>query len=167
MVTVRPATPSDGDAILAVVGAAFGGGGRDPSEEIEIVTATWARATIAFELVAVDDEQVVGHVLAAEGDLAEAHVVGIAPLAVAPERQRTGIGTALMTTLLGAAEEAGLPLVVLLGNPAYYTRFGFEPASAIGITYPPAGEGNPAFQVRRLSRDDGSLRGTFRYHWER
>jgi putative acetyltransferase len=71
-----------------------------------------------------------------------------------------------MTELLRRVETAGRPLVVLLGNPAYYGRFGFEPSGPLGITYRPVGEDNPAFQVRRFAGYDATYRGDFTYCWE-
>ena len=92
--------------------------------------------------------------------------VAVAPLAVGPSHQARGIGTALMTELLRRAEEAGLPMIVLLGDPGYYERFGFEPSGPLGITYPAVGEGSPNFLVRRLAGYDSSYRGDFTYCWE-
>ena len=78
-------------------------------------------------------------------------IIAVAPLAVAPSRHGQGIGSALMRDFLGRAEEAGWPMVLLLGNPAYYGRFGFEPTGPLGITYTPVGADSPSFQARRLS----------------
>jgi putative acetyltransferase len=165
---IRPAVPDDREAILAVVRDAFSNGGRDGREEIDIVRDTWSLDAVpdGFELVAVEGGDVLGHVLGARGDLDGREVVGIAPLAVTPARHGEGIGTALMTELLRRAEDAGLPLVVLLGHPAYYGRFGFEPAGPLGISYLPVGAGNPNFQVRRFAGYDSSYRGEFTYCWE-
>jgi predicted N-acetyltransferase YhbS len=172
--TVRPTVPDDHDAVLALVFDAFSDGTRDGHEEVEIVAETWAHGAVpdGFDLVAVEDREIedreiVGHVLGAWGDLDGRDVLGIAPLAVAPAHQGRGVGTALMTGLLGRAESAGLPLVVLLGAPAYYGRFGFEPSGPLGITYRPVGPDNPDFQVKRLSAYDASLHGEFAYCWER
>ena len=117
-----------------------------------------------FELVALDDGVVVGHVLAARGRLGRREVVAVAPLAVLPPHQGGGVGRALMTELLRRAEAASLPLVVLLGDAAYYGRFGFEPSGPLGITY--RREVNPHFLVRRLSAYDPSYQGDFVYCWE-
>ena len=165
---VRTAEPADRDATLAVVREAFSEGGRDGQEEVDIVTATWSlgRSPSGCELVAVGDGSLVGHVLAAFGVLADRPVLGVAPVSVAPARQGQGVGSALMTELLLRADEACRPLVVLLGEPAYYGRFGFEPAGPLGIEYPPVGAGHPAFQVRRLAAYDPSWRGAFTYCWE-
>ncbi len=128
---------------------------------------SWASGLIpiGLELVAIDQDAVVGHVLASLGDLGGEKVPGVAPLAVSPSRQRNGIGSALMFELLRRAEAAGFPLIVLLGSPGYYRRFGFEPSGPLNITYPPVGD-NPAFQARRLSSYDRSLQGEFTYCWE-
>ena len=165
---IRSAALGDRDSILAVVRDAFSTDGQDGHEELEVVRETWERSAVAegLELVAVDDGEVLGHVLGALGDLDGREVVGIAPLAVAPARHRQGIGAALMTELLDRADARGLPLVLLLGSTDYYPRFGFEPASSLGITYEPVGAGDPHFQVRRLARYDPSYTGSFSYCWE-
>ncbi len=167
-ITVRTAAPEDHDAILEVVREAFTSPDRNANEEIDIVASTWAcgAAVHELELVAVVGGVVVGHVMAARGDIGGREAVGIAPLAVTPTHQGTGVGSALMTELLRRAETAGLPLVVLLGDPGYYGRFGFEASGPLGINYRPVGEGNPNFQVRRLAGYDSSYRGDFTYCWE-
>jgi putative acetyltransferase len=167
-VTIRTATPGDRDGILEVVEQAFSSKDHDAREELDIVLTTWRlQATVEeLELVALEDGAVVGHVMAGRGDLGGHEVVAIAPLAVTPRRQGLGIGEALMTELLGRAELAGLPLVVLLGLPAYYERFGFEASGPLGISYRPVGDGNPHFQVRRFAGYDSSYRGDFTYCWE-
>lgn len=72
-----------------------------------------------------------------------------------------------MCSLLARAEAAGWPLVALLGSPAYYGRFGFEPSVPLGIVYPPVGPDDPHLQVRRLPAYDPALRGDLTDCWER
>lgn len=67
-----------------------------------------------------------------------------------------------MHTVLGAADALSESLVCLLGSPDYYSRFGFRPASAIGITAPDPSWGN-SFQARPLAVYDGSPAGPFTY----
>lgn len=167
MIEIREAHRGDRDSIVAVVRDAFGAG-RDPQEEVDIVLDTWALdATVdGLELVAVVDGEIVGHVLGAHGDLGERDVVAVAPLGVAHQWHGQGVGSALMRALLQRADDDGWPMVVLLGNPAYYGRFGFEPAAPLGIVYPPVGA-IPDFQVRRLASYDPSYRGALTYCWER
>ena len=63
-------------------------------------------------------------------------IIGLAPLAVLPQFQKQGIGAALVQEALKIAEERGESLVVVLGNPKYYGRFGFEPSVAFRISSP-------------------------------
>ena len=129
---------------------------------------TWRldAAPDGLKLVAIDQDTVVGHVLCATADLGGKTVVAIAPLAVSPDHQKKGIGSALMTEVVAQADKAGHPLIGLLGNPKYYGRFGFEAAGPHDIVYPPVGPDSPYFQVRRLAAYDDSYRGDFTYCWE-
>jgi putative acetyltransferase len=167
-VSIRVAAPGDRDAILKVVRDAFFREGRTGQEEVDIVVNTWRlQATLdGLELVAVDGNSVVGYVIGARGDLGGRQVVAVAPLAVSTSHQKRGVGSALMRELLDRAEASEYPLVALLGDPAYYGRFGFEPSGPLGISYLPAGEGNPHFQVRRLTTYDPSYHGRLTYCWE-
>jgi len=161
-VLVREATPADVDAIDELIAAAFDGG----EAELEIVRAIRRLAIVVpgLQLVAEEAGAVVGHVLVSEGDLDGRGVPAIAPLSVRPDRQRTGVGTRLMTEVLRLADVQGWPLVALLGHPSYYPRFGFEPGRPLGVVYPPVD--TPAFMVRPLMAYDPSWRGRFRYGWE-
>ena len=167
--TIRDVQDRDRDTILALVRAAFTDVTRDGSEEVQIVLETWERNAVAtgLDLVAHDGELIIGHVLGDVGDLGGHPIVAIAPLAVEPGHQGTGVGTALMQELLRRAEQAGWPVVFVLGDPRYYGRFGFEPSGPLDITYPPVGPGDPHFMARRFADYDDSLRGTFSYCWER
>ena len=60
--------------------------------------------------------------------------MGLAPMAVAPEHQRQGVGSALVERGLALLRERGCPFVIVLGHPTYYPRFGFVPASRSGLT---------------------------------
>ena len=164
---MRECRETDRPAVLDVVRAAFTGPEQDGTYEVDVVAQTWGRhaGIDGLDLVALADGAVVGHVLGARGDLAGEPAVGIAPLSVRPAWQRRGVGTALMRTLLERAGKQRWPFVLLLGSPDYYRRFGFEPAVTYGISYPPAGPDNPAFQVRRLGVDRPPG-GEFRYCWE-
>jgi putative acetyltransferase len=116
----------------------------------------------ALSLVAEVDGEVVGHVVCTRGSVGGAPALGLGPLSVLPARQRAGVGSALVHTALGVADGLGEPLVALLGDPAYYARFGFRPAADLGIT-PPVAEWVPYFQVRTLSAYHPDLRGEFHY----
>ena len=79
---------------------------------------------------------VVGHVTASRAKVGFDSVVAVGPIGVLPEHQGKGIGSALMRALLGAADAQDVPLVVLLGSPQYYGRFGFRAAAELGVVAP-------------------------------
>jgi putative acetyltransferase len=118
----------------------------------------------ALSLVAELDGDVVGHVCVTRATLlpGDHPVLGLGPLGVLPQRQKLGVGSALMHAVLGAADALDEPLVVLLGHPSYYPRFGFRPAAALGIEsgHPEWGD---AFQARPLTAYRPDLCGRFRY----
>ncbi|MFF0153359.1 GNAT family N-acetyltransferase [Micromonospora sp. NPDC005203] len=118
----------------------------------------------AYSLVATDsDGRVVGHVVATRGRVAaEPVALGLGPLGVLPEWQRRGVGSALMHAVLGAADARDEPLVVLLGHPDYYPRFGFRPAVEVGVI-PPQPWGPRYFMARPMNAWRESIRGEFRY----
>ena len=163
--TIRPAQTGDRPTVLALVREAFRGG----EAEAALVEAIWASTgyVAPLDIVAEIDGRIAGHVLVSRGDLDGAPALGLAPLAVAPEHQKQGIGSALVRKAIRVAEAAGEPLILLLGSPAYYGRFGFEPAGRYGVTAvhwrPPRPED---FQLLRLSGSADGLRGAYRYAWE-
>ncbi|SDD14909.1 putative acetyltransferase [Geodermatophilus telluris] len=115
-----------------------------------------------LSLVAVDGDDVVGHVIATRGWIEPlgAPALGLGPLAVRPAVQHRGTGTVLVHTLLAVAEAAGERLVALLGSPHWYARLGFRPAADLGLA-PPDPAWGVHFQARRLAGPE--QRGTFRY----
>ena len=114
----------------------------------------------ALAFVAADEDEVVGHAMLSYVGLAgsDRRLLELAPLAVAPERQREGIGSALTRALLAAADARGEPLVLVLGHPGYYVRFGFRRSDALGIE-PPQPAWHAAFMVAPLAGYDPSIRG--------
>ena len=166
-VLIRRETERDVDPIRAVTAAAFASR-RPPGQippEAGLIDELWAGPAWlpALSLLAVTPAgEVIGRVLGRRGHVGQDPVVALGPLAVRPDRQRHGVGSALMHAVLGAADALGEPLVALLGNPAYYQRFGFELSTVYQIT-PPKPEWQPHFQVRVLSGYQPRLRGTFSY----
>jgi predicted N-acetyltransferase YhbS len=150
---IRPATPADREAIVAVTSAAFDG------EEKALRIVREVEPEIA--LVADEEGEVVGHVMLSRMRMGELRPLQLSPLSVAPAWQRRGIGSALTREALRLADEAGEPFVLLLGHPWYYPRFGFEPAVPLGI-YGPQEYGD-AWMLARLRAYDPSMRGTVEF----
>ena len=118
-----------------------------------------------LSLVAVDaDDRVVAHVVCSRAWVGEGHqpALGLGPIGVLPELQGEGIGSALVRAAITIAEERLEPLIGLLGNPAYYGRFGFVRSTDHGIDAPDPTWGE-FFQVRLLTDHDATISGTFRY----
>jgi putative acetyltransferase len=117
-----------------------------------------------LSLVAEVDGAVVGHVCVTRATLGpdQLPVLGLGPLGVREAHKRRGVGSALMHAVLGAADALDEGVVVLLGHPEYYPRFGFRPAAELGIE-PEVPEWAPHFQARPLTAYRPQLRGTFRY----
>ena len=162
---VRRELTEDTAAIRAVTAAAFAGPGEGIAVEAPLVD--WLRASAAWipelSLVAQDpDGTVVGHVLCTRGTVAASAVLALGPLSVRPDRQRSGVGTALMHAVLGAADALGESMVGLLGSTTYYPRFGFRLASEYDIT-PQRPEWEEHFQVRTFTAYDPAVRGEFAY----
>jgi putative acetyltransferase len=156
---IRRELPDDITAIHEVHTAAF-------ETEVEANLVTALRATDAWlpplSLVAEDHGRIVGHVVCTRAHVADMPALGLGPLGVRASHQKSGVGSALMHAVLGAADALDEPVVVLLGHTDYYPRFGFEPASRYGIE-PPVASWGEHFQVRPLSTYDSSMRGAFAY----
>jgi putative acetyltransferase len=155
---VRAERPGDFAAIRLVQRRAFA-----PSEqEADIVEALRASGDYvpALCLVAVLDGEVVGHAAFSRARLdPEGQVLVLGPIAVLPEHQREGFGSALILEGLRRAEETEFPVVVVVGHPDYYPRFGFEPAAALGLTTP-AGHSPDAWMAHRLPAFRPDVRGS-------
>jgi putative acetyltransferase len=132
-IEIRPEAPADAAAVREILVGAY-----EAPLEADLVDALRANATPYLALVAVEGDDVVGHVaftsvafdpMRGRPGLA----LGLAPLAVTESHRRRGVGAALVEAGLVACREAGAALVVVLGDPAYYCRFGFEPADTLGL----------------------------------
>ena len=149
---VRTEAPGDAHAVARVVARAFEGGDEAAVAEVDLVEALRRdRAWLpALSLVAVSDREVVGHVLGSRMLVGASPAVALAPVSVLPAQQGQGIGTAMVERLLAEARSTGETLVVVLGDPAYYSRFGFRQAADLGVIGPYTGE---AFQALPLAAD--------------
>ena len=137
MITVRPETTDDHTAIHDVNALAFG-------REIEAKLVEALRRLPDFipelSLVAVEAGRVVGHILFSpmviETKEGAVPALTLAPLAVRPEFQNQGIGSELVRDGLERCRRLGHEIVVVVGHPEYYPRFGFSPARARGLEAP-------------------------------
>lgn len=160
-VTIRAGEGTEADALVE---AAFG---EDGAHVARVLAALRDTAAVRAELVAEDDGVVVGHVGLSRGwlDTRERllEVLVLSPLAVAPDRQREGIGAALVDAALAEADRLGAPATFLEGDPSYYSRRGFEPGAERGFTRPSVRIPGPAFQVALGAAYEPSMVGALVY----
>ena len=146
---IRAERAEDADAIREILLAAFRG-----EAEARLVDRLNASGKVVCSLVAEEEGRVLGHVLFSRIEVGHAGLpaLALAPLAVMPAFHRLGIGSALVSAGLQQMRSAGHARVVVLGDPAYYPRFGFLPASRFGLVCPfPAPP--EAFMAIALARD--------------
>lgn len=131
---LRPAMESDAEAVRATVAAAFG-----RTDEADLVDRLRADGDAVVSLVAEDEGKVVGH-LTLSRMTAPFRALALAPVSVTPGRQGRGIGSAMILAAVEAARLGGWQGVFVLGDQAYYSRFGFDVAAAKGFDSPFAGD---------------------------
>ena len=127
MIVIRPERATDRAAIHRVNERAFG-----RTNEAALVDALRENARPHISLVAADGEHVLGHIFFSPVSIAavdgESTALGLGPMAVLPGYQRQGIGSRLVRCGLDACIRLGHGVVVVLGHPHFYPRFGFSPA---------------------------------------
>lgn len=135
--------------------------------EADLVDALRDQAQPLISLVADDGGHIVGHIMFSPVHLTgheELKIMGLAPMAVLPGRQRQGIGSALVRAGLRECEKFGVGAVVVLGHPNYYPQFGFAPSAQFGIRCEydvPEG----VFMVKELTPDYlKDATGIIKYH---
>jgi putative acetyltransferase len=144
---LRPELAADAVAVRAVLEAAFGG-----TTEADVVDRLRADGDLLLALVAQSEAGVVGYAgfprLTLDLGGRRVPVAGLAPVGVAPTRQRQGIGGALVRAGLARLKDRGERLVFVLGDPAYYGRFGFAAMDGFVSRY-----AGPYFQALKLAPD--------------
>jgi putative acetyltransferase len=144
---IRESTSGDTAGIVAMYPRAF------PDEDlVPVVTALLDDPPIRTSLVASIDREIVGNVIFTICGVtgSDASVALLAPLAVAPDHQRKGIGSALVQHGLQQMKDAGFVLVCVLGDPAYYGRLGFVTERNVKPPYPLPAEWASAWQSQQL-----------------
>ena len=159
---IRAEEEADRAAVYAVNESAF-----ETPAEAQLVDALREQAQPVVSLVAENDGKVVGHIMFSPVSLSghpNLGVMGLAPMAVVPDYQRKGVGSALTGAGLDRCRQLGFAAVIVLGHPGYYPRFGFSPSSRFGI--------DSEYQVPEevfmaMELQPGALsgkRGTIKYH---
>lgn len=149
MPLIRPEQPDDAEAIRQILVAAFG-----REAEARLVERLRASGKSVRALVAEEQGRLLGHVAFSRIGIGENGMpaLALAPLAVTPAFQRLGIGSALVSAGLQQLRQVGEQRVIVLGDPAYYLRFGFVPAIRFQLQCPwPAPA--EAFMAIALARD--------------
>lgn len=156
---IRPEQPHDARAISLLTTAAFQTAPHSDGTEAEIVDRLRSAGALLLSLVAEDGTGIVGHVAFSPVTIGDDPAwVGLGPVSVAPSAQNAGIGTAMIREGLARMAATGHGGCVVLGDPAYYARFGFAATSA--ITYP----GVPPEYFMALSFGDPMPQGEAAYH---
>ena len=165
-VSIRDEKPADIPAIRKLNALAFG-----QSQEAEIIDELRKNCKALLSLVAEDDGVIVGHVLFSpvtfDNDIGAPVGMGLAPMAVLPERQGEGLGSALVEAALEKLKEMRCPFIVVLGHADYYPRFGFVPASTFGFRCQWEGVPDENFMTLVLSAEAvKDIQGVLRYRNE-
>ncbi len=163
---LRPEEPADHESVHEVHRQAFGDDGEHVANLNHDLRGLIGPGS-GLSLVAVDDREIVGHVLLTRSVLDApkrlVDVLVLSPVGVLPSHQNRGIGGRLITRGLELADEQGAPAVFLEGPPGYYPRFGFEPGEPLGFRKPSLRIPDAAFQVRLLSGYEPWMTGTLVY----
>ena len=150
-ITIRNECSDDIDAITALTSAAFEHQEHSSHTEQFIVNALRRSQQLAVSLVAVENGEIVGHVALSPVSISSGAIgwYGLGPISVRPDRQHMGIGSALMNAALSELKRLGGAGCVLLGDPGYYSRFGFKVQPGLEL----AGVPPEYFQALSLSGD--------------
>lgn len=162
--TIRKETREDYSQVYTLVKSAFASAEHSDGDEQDLVVRLRDSSSFIPELslVAVEDGNVVGHILFTRADVDGYPVLALAPLSVLPAHQRQGIGLALIAEGHRIAKERGFDYSVVLGHPKYYPKAGYHPASQFGIK-PPFDVPDENFMACKLSPAAKPLHGTIRY----
>jgi putative acetyltransferase len=161
-VHIRAEEERDWAAVQAVNESAFGS-----PLEARLVAALREQARPLLSLIAEERGVVIGHIMFSPVLLPgypALRIMGLAPMAVAPEHQRKGVGSALVQAGLEQCRKLGFGAVVVLGHPEYYPRFGFAPAACFGIgcEYPAPEEAFMLVELESAYLQDAT--GKVKYH---
>ena len=157
---LRPERPDDAATIHKLTDTAFRGMPYSDGDEASVIDRLRVAGALSLSLVATHGDEIVGHVafspVSIDGVTADWY--GLGPVSVWPERQRTGIGQALIREGLARLRSMGAGGCVLLGDPAYYVRFGFENDPDLRHA------GGPAWAFQCLTLNGSRPKGEVEFH---
>lgn len=157
---VRPEQPEDAAEIAAVIDAAF----QDTkTSAFTQQLRDWEGYVPELTFVAAEDGEIVGFTMLSYVHVDNRRVLILTPMAVRPDRQRQGIGKAVVRAAIAAAEARGEPVVLVEGVPAYYPQFGFRSATDLGFEKPDPRIHEVAWMALPLSAFEHSARGRVVY----
>lgn len=138
-ISIRPEAPQDHAEIHIVTAAAFSDVEHSDGSEPLIVDRLRSEGDLALSLVAEDGERIVGHITFSPVTIADgvADWYGLGPVSVLPDCQKSGIGFRLVQRGIADLRELGAKGIVLLGDPQFYSRFGFRHEPALTYAGPP------------------------------
>jgi putative acetyltransferase len=157
---IRQEQFSDRNSIGKVILAAFAAHPHSQGNEQDIVDALRAAQALTVSLVAVEGDEVVGHIACSPVSINDelSHWFGLGPVAVRPDRQSRGIGAALVRAAIDQLRARNAEGIVLLGEPSYYQRFGFTARPELQLP------GAPASHFLALPLRDRLASGVVMYH---
>lgn len=160
LMQIRPEKPADEEPIRALTTSAFLTAEHSDGNEASIVDGLRSTGALTISLVAANDGNIVGHAAFSPVMIDGVHDgwFGLGPVSVSPSCQREGVGTALIEAGLANLREQGAKGCVVLGDPAYYRRFGFAVDPDLRLT------GVPPEYFQQLSFDDRKRSGFVTYH---
>jgi putative acetyltransferase len=157
---IRPEIPSDEKAISELITAAFLEAEHSGGNEARIVDALRKAGSLSVSLVATENGEIVGHVAFSPVTIDDRSDgwFGLGPVAVVPDRQGEGVGSALIEAGLAELRAAGSKGCVVLGEPAYYSRFGFAADPYLWLA------GVPPEYFQALKFEEQPCGGEVKYH---
>lgn len=156
---IRTEGPDEAAAISELTTRAFAAAEHADGTEAQIIERLRTAGALTVSLVAEEKGTLIGHVAVSPVEVDRHHGwQGLGPISVAPGRQRSGIGTALMRAALAELRAAHAQGVVLVGNPAFYRHFGFRQAPALKLS------GIPPEALLALPFGTELPEGVLRYH---
>lgn len=132
---IRPEQNNDHDSIREIIRAAFATHAHSLHNEERIVDALRTAGALTLSLVAVDRQEVIGYVACSRVTIDDrpSNWHGLGPIAVRPDKQNAHVGSALMRASIEHLKDSGADGIVLLGDPAYYQRFGFKACGELSL----------------------------------